>query len=73
VTVAKRWEDGDALVLRCLETAGAATEAHIALPFWNRSFDVLFGPWELKTLLVHPDNDDEPREVSLLEWDSDAD
>ena len=69
VTVMKKWEDGDALVLRCVETSGLATDGLIELPFWGRTIEATFGPQEIKTLLVPRDRDAAVREVNLLEWE----
>jgi alpha-mannosidase len=68
VTAMKRWEDGDALILRCLETAGRATGGRIELPFWGRAIDASFGASEIKTLLVPKDPGAPVRETNLLEW-----
>lgn len=67
-TVMKRWEDGDAMIVRCLETAGIATQGRVELPFWERSIDLSFGPAEIKTLLIPRDRAVPTREINLLEW-----
>lgn len=71
VTATKLAEDGDALILRCLETTGAATEAHIRLPHWNREISTQFGPCELKTFRIPLDAsvpDESVTETNLIEW-----
>jgi alpha-mannosidase len=61
-------EDADALILRCYETDGVATRAHIRMPRWGRQIEADFGPCEIKTFRV-PDAEDEPvTETNLLEW-----
>ncbi|MHB1319614.1 MAG: glycoside hydrolase family 38 C-terminal domain-containing protein, partial [Anaerolineae bacterium] len=65
VTVLKQAEDGDDLVVRALETAGAATHATIALPAWSRTLEADFRPGEIKTWRVPAEG--EAMEVNLLE------
>ncbi len=68
ITVVKRAEDGDDLILRCFETAGRTTHSTIRLPAWARTIETDFHPNELKTFRV-PRNEGEPvREVNLIEW-----
>lgn len=69
VTAIKQWEDGDALILRCFETAGRSARARIALPHWGQEFEADFGPGELRTYLVPCDSSEPPREVNLIEWE----
>jgi alpha-mannosidase len=66
VTVLKRAEDGDALILRAYESAGRAGAATITV--LDRAFDANFGASEIKTWRV-PRNPEEPiAETDLLEW-----
>ncbi len=52
LTVLKQAEEGDDLILRAYETAGAATRAVIRLPAWGRTVEVDFSVYEIKTLRV---------------------
>ena len=63
LTVLKRAEDRDGLVVRAYETAGRA--AHVTLRVLDRELEADFGPHEIKTLHL---SDDGVREVNLLEW-----
>jgi alpha-mannosidase len=65
VTVLKRAEIGQALVLRAHETSGRATAARIEMPRWHVRIDAEFGPGELKTFRVEPDGS--AIETDLLE------
>ncbi|MFI6262517.1 alpha-mannosidase [Micromonospora sp. NPDC051006] len=68
ITVVKRAEDGaDDYVVRGYETAGAAAEATIDLPFLGRTLTAAFGPHEIKTLLVPGDPTRSVVETDLLE------
>ncbi len=67
VTVLKRAEDGEDLILRCYETAKEATTAMITLPEWRRMIEVKFGPCEIKTFRIPLDDDEPVQEVDLLE------
>jgi alpha-mannosidase len=69
VSVIKRAEDGDDLILRCFETSGVETEATIRLPHWNREIRTCFGPNEIKTFRVPLDEDAPVRETNLIEWE----
>ncbi|MGR6318294.1 glycoside hydrolase family 38 C-terminal domain-containing protein [Micromonospora soli] len=68
VTVVKQAEEqtGD-YVVRGYETAGAAANATIDLPFLGRTITAEFGPHEIKTLLVPRDPARPPVEADLLE------
>src|SRR5688500_9035289 len=55
LSVLKRAERGDALVLRAHESWGRATSARIELPGWGIGFDVSFGAGELKTFRLERD------------------
>ncbi len=67
VTVLKRAEDGDDLILRGFETAGMATRATIRLPKWDRVIEADFGPAEIKTFRVPRDAAQPVGETDLLE------
>ena len=64
----KKYEDGDALVIRCYESAGVATDAAVRLPKWGRAIDARFGPCEIKTFLIPRDAAKPVAETNLLEW-----
>jgi alpha-mannosidase len=64
VAVLKGAEDGDDLIVRLLETEGAASDAALSLPE-GRTHTVKMGPWELKTLRLSRTGG--LREVNLLE------
>ena len=68
VTVLKRAEDGGAVVVRAVETAGADTRATIRLQFLDREVTAEFGPSEIKTFLVPLDASLPVRETNLIEW-----
>ena len=68
VTVLKRAEDDDALVVRAFESAGRGGRARIELPLLDRVVDTDFGPHEIKTFRVPRDPGDPIAEVNLLEW-----
>lgn len=67
VTVLKRAEDTDDLIVRGWETTGASVEARITLPHWGQSFGTRFGPGEIKTFRVPSDPAAPVVEVDLLE------
>ncbi len=69
VSALKKSEDGDDTIIRCLETAGIATQATLTLPAWHRSVDLSFGPNELKTLRIPASPDVPVIETSLIELD----
>jgi alpha-mannosidase len=66
LSVMKRSEDGDDLIVRGYETAGQQTEAVIQLPQFGKSFTTTFAPHEIKTLRIGR-ADWKAREVNLLE------
>ncbi|SEN40510.1 alpha-mannosidase [Lihuaxuella thermophila] len=73
VTVLKKAEDSDALIVRCVETNHWASSARIELPKWNRVIEADFKPCEIKTFLV-PKNAEQPIvETNLLEWTDETD
>jgi alpha-mannosidase len=67
VTVLKRAEDGDDLIIRAVETLGVDTAASIQLPAWGRTIETRFGPLEIKTFRIPRDPSRPAREVDLLE------
>jgi alpha-mannosidase len=68
VSVIKKAEDGDGLILRIYETAGYDTQAKIHLPFLHRAFQVDFKPCEIKTFLIPFNAALPPIETNLLEY-----
>jgi len=66
VSVVKKAEDGEDLIIRCYETAGRPTNASLELGLVNRRWTGSFRPLEIKTLRV-PLAGGEIREVNLLE------
>ncbi len=67
VSVVKKAEDSDDLVLRCYETTGVATRAFLRLPRWERVIETDFGPCEIKTLRVPMDSTLPVVETDLME------
>ncbi|HWJ32857.1 MAG TPA: glycoside hydrolase family 38 C-terminal domain-containing protein [Gaiellaceae bacterium] len=67
VTVVKLAEDGDAVVLRAVETSGRETTEAIDLPLLGRSVELTFRAGEIKTVLVPRDRAEPVRETNLLE------
>jgi alpha-mannosidase len=67
VTVLKRAEDGDDLVLRCYEANHIATRATVRLLKWERTFMADFGPCEIKTFRIPRDANAPVSETNLLE------
>ena len=63
----KAAEDSDGLVVRVVETAGRAADAHVSFPALGRELRFPIGPWEIRTFLVPRDEGAEPVEVDLLE------
>jgi alpha-mannosidase len=66
VSVVKKSEDGNDLIVRCYETAGQGATATLDLGLVNRRWTGTFRPLEIKTLRV-PRNGGEIREVNVLE------
>jgi alpha-mannosidase len=66
VSVVKKAEKGDDLIIRCYETAGRPANASLDLGLVNRRWTGTFRPLEIKTLRVPPDGG-EIREVNVLE------
>lgn len=67
VTVLKRAEEGDDLVLRCYETAKRTTEATVVLPAFERVIRAGLGPAEIKTFRIPRDPAATVRETDLIE------
>ncbi len=67
VTVLKRAEDNDDLIIRVVETTQSACSGTISLPQWNRVFSGQFLPGEIKTLRVPRDGTKPIVETNLLE------
>lgn len=61
----KKAEDGNSLILRCVETFGIGTVAEIDLKFAGVKWSATFGPFEIKTFCI--DGDGLVDEVDLLE------
>ena len=66
ISVVKCSEDGEDIIIRGYETAGRAAETRLHFPYFDKSFDVLFAPHEIKTLRINKDAWI-IREVNLLE------
>jgi alpha-mannosidase len=68
VSVIKKAEDNDDLILRAHEIHGVASDATISLPRWNRTIQAHFAPSEIKTFRVPRDESRPIVETNLLEW-----
>ena len=68
VSVLKKHEDSDDLILRCYETSGKETEAEIKIPFLNRSWKTFFKPCEIKTFIIPRRPELEVAEIDMLEF-----
>jgi alpha-mannosidase len=66
MTVLKRAEEDDALVVRAYETHGRPAQARIEV--LGRSIEADFGPAEIKTFRVPQDHESPIVETDLLEW-----
>ena len=66
LTVLKKSEDNDDLIVRGYETAGRGGKVKLEWPYWRKQETRLFAPHEIKTLRVQPQNC-ESIEVNLLE------
>jgi alpha-mannosidase len=67
VTVLKVAEEGDDVIVRCVETGGAARRTTIALPFLGREIAAEVGPWQIKTWRLPRDPNQTVRETNFLE------
>lgn len=65
----KKAEDNDDVVLRCVETHGVHTRAHVRLEAWNREFDAEFDPNQIKTFRIPADPGLPVVETNMLEWE----
>jgi alpha-mannosidase len=54
LTALKLAEDSDRIILRLFNPLGEGRRAQIELPLFELSFDLEFGPFEIKTLAVDP-------------------
>nr|WP_269432444.1 alpha-mannosidase [Paenibacillus sp. VKM B-2647] len=68
VSVVKKAEEGDDLIVRAYETTRTATKATIRLPKWNRTIETAFGPCEIKTLRIPANPDAAVTETDLIEF-----
>lgn len=68
LTTLKRAEDGDAFILRLVETAGRAAQAVVRVPLMGFEADLTFGPQEIRTLRV--EDDGRYADVLLTELDA---
>lgn len=66
LSVIKCSEDGDDIIIRGYETAGGPAETRLHLPYFNKSFDLVFAPHEIKTVRLNRDTW-MLSEVSMLE------
>lgn len=66
ISVLKRGEAGESLIVRAVETEGRTVDATLYFPAMERSFALQFGPHEIKTLAICPTTW-ALREVNLLE------
>ena len=67
LSVCKKSEDTDALIVRGYETAGRATNANLHLPHWGVMLPVHFGAHEIKSWRITPGAEPTIIEVDLLE------
>lgn len=63
----KRAENGQGYILRMFEATGRMQRAKIELHLLNRTLDISFAPFEIKTLFVPDDPNEEIREVQITE------
>lgn len=68
ISVIKRAEDGDDLVIRCYETGKMATRATLHLPLLKREIETQFAPCEIRTFRIPVDPSRPVVETNLLEW-----
>lgn len=66
VSAVKQAENGEDLIIRCVETNGNAATANLDLAFAKRKWSGSFRPYEIKTLRVNPKTGS-VKEVNLLE------
>ncbi len=68
VSVMKKAEDNDDMIIRCYETDKVETEVQIDLPKWGRKIKTTFRPCEIKTLRIPQDQNQNVVETDFLEW-----
>jgi alpha-mannosidase len=69
VSVLKKSEDTDDMILRCYEIAGRTAHATISIPLLGRTHAVVLNPCEIKTLRIPLDPAGIVEEVNLLEFE----
>lgn len=67
LTVCKKAEDAEALIVRGYESAGRPTRATVKLPYLGLAFQADFGAHALKTWRITPGSQPRIEEVDLLE------
>jgi len=72
VSVVKKAEDNDDVIVRCVEMAGRAVRATVRLTAWGRTIEAAFAPCEIKTFRLPSDPALPVRDVDLIEWDADT-
>lgn len=68
VTVMKKAEDNNDLVIRCYETHKQQTDVTVDLKLWDRTVHATLSPCEIKTLCLPADPDLQVAKTDLLEW-----
>jgi len=66
LTVLKKSEDGNDLIIRGYESDGKPVTTTLHLPYWKKTFKISFAPHEIKTLRINPKKWT-IRETNLLE------
>jgi alpha-mannosidase len=66
ISAIKKSENGDDIIIRCLETSGLQTSATVDFLFAHRKWTGNFRPCEIKTLRMNQNTSD-IKEVNLLE------
>ncbi|HBC77830.1 MAG TPA: alpha-mannosidase [Bacteroidales bacterium] len=66
ISAIKKSEEGDDLIIRCIETTGSETSATVDFPFIKRKWTGSFRPCEIKSLRLNCSTRD-VKEVNLLE------
>jgi alpha-mannosidase len=69
VSVVKKAEDSEDMILRAYETTNNTTTARINLPKWHRTIETEFKPSEIKTFRVPKDHSLPITETNLMEWE----
>ena len=67
ITVVKRAEDREGLILRCVELVGLSARGKVDLKMINRKLRIELSPCEIKSLFVPFDQREKVCEVNLLE------